>query len=103
MRHSMHGGAAEPHPDAATTPVDRARQRRVQLVAGGSLLAGIIHLGVCPDHFREATIFGLFFAVVATLQLTWSALIVTNPRRSLLIVGASGQLAAVAVWTLSRT
>src|SRR3954451_24302265 len=99
----MHGGAVAPFPDAPLTPIDRARRLRVQLVACGSLLAGVVHLGVCPEHFHEATLFGLFFAVVATLQLVWAGLIINRPRRWLLAVGAIGQFMAVSVWVLSRT
>jgi diguanylate cyclase (GGDEF)-like protein len=72
-------------------------------VALGSLVAGLIHAGVCPEHFREATVLGVFFLVVATLQLAWAAAVLTRASRGLLLAGAAGNAAVVAVWALSRT
>jgi diguanylate cyclase (GGDEF)-like protein len=72
-------------------------------VAGGSLLAGLIHVAVCPEHFREATVSGVFFLSVAILQLVWAGLVVSQPTRSLLRLGALGNAAVLAVWLASRT
>jgi diguanylate cyclase (GGDEF)-like protein len=73
------------------------------VLAGVSLLVGLIHFTVCPEHFREATLFGLFFLVVAVLQLTWAGLILSRPSRALLRTGAVGNAAVLAVWLASRT
>jgi diguanylate cyclase (GGDEF)-like protein len=75
----------------------------VALLALGSLDAGLIHAGVCPEHFREATVLGVFFLVVATLQLAWAAAVLTRASRGLLFAGAAGNAAVVAVWAVSRT
>src|SRR5467141_4155662 len=77
----------------------RGAPRSVAVVALGSLDAGLIHAGVCPEHFREATAFGVFFLVVATLQLAWAAAVLTRASRGLLLAGA----AVIGVWAVSRT
>jgi diguanylate cyclase (GGDEF)-like protein/PAS domain S-box-containing protein len=75
----------------------------VSLLATGALVAGLVHAGVCPEHFREATVLGVFFLVVSTLQLAWAAAVLTRASRALLLVGAAGNAAVVGVWVLSRT
>jgi diguanylate cyclase (GGDEF)-like protein/PAS domain S-box-containing protein len=82
---------------------DSARRRVLQKLACGSLFAGTVHAGLCPAHFREATLFGLFFAVVAILQLVWAAAILVRPSRPLLVLGAAGNLLTIGVWGVSRT
>jgi diguanylate cyclase (GGDEF)-like protein/PAS domain S-box-containing protein len=77
--------------------------RSTSLLGGGSLAAGLVHAGICPAHFREATLLGVFFLVVSTLQLVWAAMVVTRPSRRLLFAGAAGNAAVVGVWALSRT
>jgi len=72
-------------------------------VACASVLTGLVHAGLCPSHFRESTLFGLFFAAVAVLQLLWAATVLAFPRSWLLIAGAAGDLIAVGIWVVSRT
>jgi len=68
-----------------------------------SLLSGLIHAYVCPEHFREATIFGAFFLIAASAQLTWAAVIAYRPTQRLLLLGALGNTAIIGIWTMSRT
>jgi hypothetical protein len=79
------------------------RRRSLQLLAGGALFAGTVHAGLCPAHFQESVVFGVFFVVVATLQLVWAGLILVRPSRRLLLAGAIGDLLTVGVWGWSRT
>ncbi len=75
-------------------------------VAAAALLAGaagVIHASVIEEHFKEATLFGIFFAVAAVFQLLWAASVLTWPRRRLLAVGAAGNAAIMLVWFASRT
>src|SRR5437588_5555504 len=81
----------------------RVAPRSLALLALGSLDAGLIHAGVCPEHFREATVLGVFFLVVATLQLAWAAAVLTRASRALLLAGAAGNAAVIGVWAVSRT
>jgi hypothetical protein len=72
-------------------------------VALFSTSAALVHFAVLWEHFRESWLFGAFFAVAASLQLAWAALIVRRPSRALLRAGAVGNLGVAAVWLLSRT
>jgi diguanylate cyclase (GGDEF)-like protein len=89
--------------ESAVGPAIRAStDPLLRWIAFGSLLAGVIHVGVCPEHFREATLFGVFFVVVALAQMGWAARILSHPGPALLIGGAIGQAATVGVWLMSR-
>lgn len=81
-----------------------AADELVVLAALLVLAAGLIHALVIADHFEEYWLFGVLFAVVAALQALWAAWVYTTPlSRPLLIAGAIGNGALIAVWTLSRT
>lgn len=67
-------------------------------------VSSLIHSRVIVDHFEEYWLAGAFFAVVTCLQALWTALIVGAPRqRRILLAGAVGNAALVAVWATSRT
>jgi hypothetical protein len=65
--------------------------------------AAAIHAAVCPQHFREAFLFGVFFLVVSASQAAWSVLLWYRASRRLLLVGAIGNAATIVVWAVSRT
>jgi hypothetical protein len=87
----------------ATTSRRTGRQPVVVAAAVLSAAAAAVHVRVCPEHFGEAAIYGLFFLFAATAQLGWAALIWLRPRRSLLFAGAFGNAAVVALWVMTRT
>jgi hypothetical protein len=91
----------EPTPRPAGDLVSHAGAR--WLLAGFSLGAAVVHFGYAPSHFSEYWLYGLFFVVVAWLQLLWAVAIVVRPSRRLLIAGALGNEVVVAVWVASRT
>src|SRR5206468_8509327 len=73
------------------------------LLAGCSLGAAVVHFGYASAHFSEYWLYGLFFVVVAWLQVLWAVAIVVRPSRWLLLAGAVGSEAVLAVWVASRT
>ncbi len=76
------------------------------LIWGAAVLssgAGVIHLSAASEHFEVSLAHGLFFIVVAGLQLLWAGLIVRRPTSLLLTVGALGNGAVAATWLISRT
>ncbi|HEX4654764.1 MAG TPA: hypothetical protein VH274_03360 [Mycobacteriales bacterium] len=76
----------------------------VMLVAAVlSLAAALIHVAVCPEHFREGTVYGLFFAVSAGCQLGWSALVLARPAGWNATTGLLGNAAIVMLWAVTRT
>jgi len=68
-----------------------------------SVAAAAIHLGVCPEHFHEATLYGVFFAVAAAAQFGWAALQVARPARWQLTGGILGNASLVLLWAITRT
>ncbi len=66
--------------------------------------AGIIHVKAAIDHASHWWAFGVFFALLASLQLGWALLVQRGHRGPrLLRIAIYGSLAAVATWIVSRT
>ena len=68
-----------------------------------TLGAATIHFVVMPEHLREYVPYGLFFLVVAIGQVFLAVELVARPSRPLALVGATGSLALVSLWAVSRT
>lgn len=97
-----------PVPDASARPGLRweratALERTLlPFAVVSSAAAAGVHAAVGPEHFRESTLFGLFFVGSATLQIIWSVAVVARPTRALFLVGAGGNLAVLALWAVTR-
>jgi MFS family permease len=86
--------------------VSLAAERRgptVCAAAALSLVAGLVHLWVAPEHFEEWWGYGAFFLVGAAAQLLYAPLVLRWPTRAVLIAGIAGNLAIVALYLLTRT
>jgi hypothetical protein len=70
-------------------------------VAAAAGAAGV-HLAVMPVHFDEAFIYGLFFLVLAALQIAWAAALALRPSRRLLAAGLAANVAVIGVWLFTR-
>lgn len=73
-----------------------------------AIAAGAIHLAQVGVHTDEDPRFGLFFVVVAALQLVGGAYLARPLGRPVVVCwvfgfGIAGSLATIAVWALSRT
>ena len=69
-----------------------------------SLGAAAVHVAVCPEHFREGLVYGVFFAVTSTAQFGWSALVFVRDRLAWLApVGLVGNAGLVLLWAVTRT
>jgi hypothetical protein len=68
-----------------------------------AVVAGTIHAAVAPEHLEEAVPFGVFFALVAALQLAFAFRALRQPSPATWAVGLMVNLAVVAVWSVSRT
>ena len=115
----------EPHPELATGHVPAAhldpnrvagheyRDRAPMLTTAervwlplavvSSAAAAGVHAALAPDHFREATSFGLFFVACALLQLLWAGATAVACSRNLLLAGVLGNLVVLALWSVTRT
>ncbi len=80
-----------------------AQQVLLPLAVVSSAAAAGVHAAVGPAHFREATLFGLFFVGAALIQLVWAGAAMVSCSRALLVAGAVGNMAVLAVWGVSRT
>jgi hypothetical protein len=85
----------------------RRRELRLEpahvLAAIFSIGAAAVHVAVCPEHYQEHLLYGVFFTIAASAQLGWAALLLASGRRWLLEVGALANTAMLALWLVSRT
>lgn len=80
------------------------RMSLMHAAAALSLLAALTHVAVCPEHFREGLIYGVFFAVTSSAQFGWSALVLTRSRLQWLApAGLLGNASLVLLWAVTRT
>ena len=71
-------------------------------VAALSLIAGLIHVWVTPEHFEEWSGYGTFFLVAAAAQVVYVPLLLRWPTRMVLILGIAGNSAIVLLYLLTR-
>lgn len=90
---------AVPRPVVAATGSGLA----LPLAVTSTLVAASVHAAMVPPHSREGLAPGLFFLGCALAQLGWAERALRRPTPSWLVLGAAGNLAVVAVWTVSRT
>ncbi len=72
------------------------------LLVALSLGAGVIHFAVAGGHFDVSWWHGMFFAVVAWLQLSWAVALMVRPSALLLRLGVAGNAAVIVTWFVSR-
>jgi hypothetical protein len=72
-------------------------------VAVASAGASTIHFAVIDQHFAEYWLFGVFFVAVGLAQLGWAVAVVSNPTRTVYVVGALGNALIAVTWVISRT
>ena len=68
-----------------------------------SLLAGLIHLWVTPEHFEEWRGYGTFFLAVASAQGFYSVVLLRWPRQLIFYLGIGGNLAIIVLYIVTRT
>ncbi|MFL5959992.1 MAG: hypothetical protein ACJ75G_07000 [Gaiellaceae bacterium] len=64
--------------------------------------AAAIHFSVIRMHFEEYKPYGVFFVVSGIVQLVWPAWLLLRRWQPLLVAGAIGNAAIVALWILDR-
>jgi hypothetical protein len=68
-----------------------------------SIVAGVIHAAVVPEHLEEQWVFGAFFILVAVFQIAWAIVVVARPSAIVSTIGALANGAIIALWAVSRT
>lgn len=85
-------------------PAAAASKSWLHAAAGLSVLAGLLHLLVMPEHFDEWIGYGLFFFVVALAQLLYAVLLLRRPSsRTVLVTGIVGNALVIGLWAVTRT
>ena len=80
-----------------------ARPYLLGALASLSAAAAAIHFAVVFEHFKDYTLYGVFFLVLAWSQLIWPAVLLWRPSRLWLWLGMAGNTAVLAVYVASRT
>jgi hypothetical protein len=83
----------------ADTPLTRP----LQLAAGGSLGAAVVHGLVMPEHLHESAVLGWFFALLCVAQVAWVLVLLVRLTRTWVTLGVLGNLATIVLWAWSRT
>lgn len=81
----------------------RSASAPMLVAAALSGVAALIHVAVCPEHFAEGLIYGVFFALSAGCQLGWSMLVTARNARWLAPTGLMGNASIVLLWAVTRT
>jgi len=81
----------------------RGWDRTLYAAAALSLLAGLIHLWVAPEHFEEWWGYGVFFLVAGAVQILYAPIVRLRATRIVLLAGTAGNLAIVVLYLLTRT
>lgn len=77
--------------------------RLVRVVCAASLGAAAVHVAVTPEHFRESTLYGGFFLLVAVAQLGTVIVLAHWPTRLLVGAVVASNTGLVLLWLLTRT
>ena len=72
------------------------------LLATSSIAAGVVHFALSGEHYDVSWRHGLFFTLVAWLQLSWGIGVLVRPTRRLLVAGVALNAAVLGVWVISR-
>ena len=99
------GATTAAHPAAATTSTADETVLVQQIrycVAIWSFAAGLLHVLAMIDHRGEPTLARGFLAV-AVIQIVWGVLLIVDPRRMFVLVGACATAGSIVVWVYSRT
>ncbi|WP_116046019.1 hypothetical protein [Amycolatopsis palatopharyngis] len=73
------------------------------VAAFASVGAALIHFAAAPDHWREWLLSGLFFAALGIFQVGWAVVALRSMHRAVLGIGIAANIAAIALWVLTRT
>jgi hypothetical protein len=75
----------------------------VEIAAGCSMVAALIHAFAAPGHLEEWIGYGMLFIAAAVAQCVLALALLGAPRRAVLIAGIAGNLALIGLWAMTRT
>jgi hypothetical protein len=101
--------AADEVPRAEVVPAEASvgetvlvRQIRF-FVAICSFAAGLLHILAMVAHVNHHPTLGRAFLAIAAVQIVWGVLLLVDPRRLVVAIGAAATAGAIVVWIFSRT
>jgi hypothetical protein len=71
------------------------------LVAGLSLIAGLIHVSASVSHFSTLPTYAVAFAAVALAQICWASWLFCRPSKAALATGLVANLGIIVLWGTS--
>ena len=83
-------------------PESGSGDRLLFIAALASAGAAAVHFSVIKMHFDEYTLYGVFFVGSAVAQLVWPIWLLLRRWAPLLVLGAIGNAAIVALWAIDR-
>ena len=78
------------------------RHRPLLVAAGALVCAALIHVWVAPEHFREAVLYGAFFACLSVAQLSAAWFVAAGRSRTVVAAVALGSAAVICLWLVTR-
>jgi putative NADH-flavin reductase len=87
--------------DSQELSLDRQQQLMLAALAWAS---AFIHVDAAAHHYSEWVLYGVFFTVLAPLQVIWGGLVLQRPHdRRLLWLGGAVSVLVALTWMMSRT
>lgn len=65
-------------------------------------LAGLIHLGLAPEHYAHAPAHGIFFVVAGIMEISWALAFWYRPTQVLYRIGLALVGGMVVLWAITR-
>ena len=78
------------------------RNTLVALSALTTVLAGVIHLWIIPEHWEHSRAHALFFLLVGVAQIVWSVAVWRQPSTRLYYIGAGMAGGLIALYGITR-
>jgi hypothetical protein len=75
----------------------------LRVAVGASVLAGLIHYAVIPEHRAEWWLYAVFFTLLGAFQIVWAGYFCVDDRRALWWLGLAVNAATLALWAITRT
>jgi hypothetical protein len=82
---------------------NRLTKPMAAVAAWATLVAGLIHFIVVPEHWQESSLYGTFFAAATVAQVGLAVLLAQRSAAWLLVGNIAVQLGLVGLWAVTRT
>jgi hypothetical protein len=92
-----------PQPAPATDGAHRRVDDLRRLLAAGLVGSAVIHAAVVPERLTEWAGAGMFFVVLAAVELAVAAVLLARPQPGVLLAAAIVSIGPLALWLYSRS